>query len=282
MEVLKLTKMEATKFSHFKYLRIPMRHLFSLLLLIVVAGAADAQTGLQIVRNGESVAVSASFTGKSNIDRLTLTPRTLDAIAHLSHLRSLTLWGTDVSDADVTKLLPLKELQSIDLSYTNVTSDVLVTLSELPELVLINLEGCDVADKHLEQFSKLDRLVSLRLAKTKVTGEGLKHLHGLKQLVDLDLSACDISDDGLLAIGDLPHIQLLWLSKTVRYGKDDKSRLTDKCIDYLVSLKTLVDLQIADTRLSDAGLKRLKAALPNAKVSTESSGVLYLDRKKPE
>lgn len=259
-----------------------MRTSVCFVLFALISNACLAQSRIRVERNAEGTAISASFTGKSNLDRLELTPRTLDAVARLSELQSVTLWGTNVSDAEILRLLPLKHLLSIDLSYTNVTGNVLTTLSRMPQLAIINLEGCQVDDKHLEQLSGLERLITLRLAKTNVTDKGLKHIEKLKNLIQLDLSACEVSDDGLRSLGHMPKIRHLWLSKTIRYGQDDRSELTDGCIDYLASLTTLIDLQIASSRISDEGLKRLKLALPDAKISTEPNGVVYLDRKKPD
>lgn len=259
-----------------------MRLLMSLLLVVLIANAGIGQSQIRIERNAEGKAVHASFTGKSNLDRLALTPRTLDAIAQLAGLQSVSLWGTSVSDAEVARLLPLKHLVSIDLSYTNVSGEVLKSLSQMPKLVVINLEGCDVVDQHLASLSKFDQLISLRLAKTQITDRGLRYIRGLKNLNHLDLSSCEISDVGLRSMGDLPALQHLWLSKTVRYGMNDKSELTDSCVDYIASLTTLIDLQIADSQLTESGMKRLRAALPKTKISTESRGTLYIDRKKPE
>ena len=60
---------------------------------------------------------------------------------------------------------------------------------------------------------------------------------------------------------------------------DDRSALTDGCVDYLVGLATLTDLQIADSQITDTGLQRLREALPNAKISTERTGITYLSKR---
>lgn len=259
-----------------------MRTSVCFVLFALITNACLAQSRIRVERNDQGSAISASFTGKSNLDRLELTPRTLDAIAQLTELQSVSLWGTNVSDSEISRLLPLKNLSSIDLSYTNVSGDVLTTLSKIPELAEINLEGCDVDDKHLEQLTGFERLITLRLAKTHVTDEGLRHIEKLKNLIHLDLSACEISDEGLRSLGHMPNIRHLWLSKTIRYGQDDRSDLTDGCVDFLTSLTTLIDLQIASSQISDEGVKRLKIALPDARIDTEPNGVVYLDQKKPD
>ena len=60
----------------------------------------------------------------------------------------------------------------------------------------------------------------------------------------------------------------------IRYGEDDKSNLTDVCRDYLLALDTLIDLDVADSRISESGLARLRDRLKKCKVSTLSPGVV--------
>jgi hypothetical protein len=159
-----------------------------------------------------------------------------------------------------------------------VTGDSLRTLSSLKKLVSIRLEGCDGRDEHLVPLAEMPQLAVLYLGRTGVTDDGLKRLCKLKKLNLLQLSDCAITDAGLASLGDLPVIQHLWLSKTIRYGDDDRSDLTDNCVDYVTTLDTLIDLRIADSQLTEHGLKRLRDCLPDAKVSTERTGITYLNR----
>ena len=91
----------------------------------------------------------------------------------------------------------------------------------------------------------MPQLAMLYLGRTKITDLGLKHIKQLEHLNLLQLSDCQITDQGLASLGHLPRIQHLWLSKTIRNVEDDRSDFTDRCVDYLISLDTLVNLQIA-------------------------------------
>jgi hypothetical protein len=241
--------------------------------------AAPPATGLpesaKVTTDGEGNVVGVKLTGESNLDRFTVTPEIIDALTKLKSLRTLSLWGTTVGDREIERLAALKHLQLIDLSFTDVTGESLRALSSLKELVSLRLEGCDVKDKHLIALGDMPQLAMLYLGRTQITDAGLKQIRRLEKLNLLQLSDCQITDQGLASLGRIPRIQHLWLSKTIRNGEDDRSDLTDGCVDYLISLDTLVDLQIADSQLTESGLQRLREGLPKAKVSTQRTGITY-------
>ena len=232
----------------------------------------------KLTRDGNGNVTAVRITGESNRDRLAVTPEAIKTLSKFRNLESLSLWGTTVTNDDIRQLAGLSNLRMIDLAFTDVTGESLRTLSSLKKLVSVRLEGCDVKDEHLVPLAEMPQLAMLYLGRTKVTDAGLKHLRGLRNLNLLQLSDCAITDAGLASLGDLPVIQHLWLSRTIRYGDDDRSDLTDNCVDYLTSLDTLIDLRIADSRLTDRGLKRLRERMPKAKVSTERTGITYRNR----
>jgi hypothetical protein len=58
------------------------------------------------------------------------------------------------------------------------------------------------------------------------------------------------------------------------------SDLTDDCVDYSLTFDTLIDVGIADSQITEIGLKRLRDGLKQCKVSTSSHRAVYLDRNK--
>lgn len=250
---------------------------FSVLFACVVAGQeSEFPEAAEFERNAEGQITSLVISADSTSNPIELSDRTISAIAELRELQSLSLWGTTVTDDDIEKFAELENLLLIDLSFTKVTGECLSTLAKLDKLVSVRLEACDVKDAHLAVLEEMPQLAMLYLRRTKVTDIGIRHLKDSESLNLLQLSDCAITDDGLAALGDLPNIQHLWLSKTMRYGKDDRSLLTDECVDYLLTLETLIDLQIADSQLTEKGIERLKKGLPKAKVSTDRIGATYL------
>lgn len=256
----------------------------SFLVCLVLATASFAQDislpDFAVVnRNDVGAIVGVRLIGKSNRERLTLKPETIESLSRLADLESLSLWGTTVGDYELRKLTSLKQLRTIDLSFTDVTGTSLKTLSAFKNLVSVRLDSCDVTDQHLAELESMPQLAMLYLRNTKVTDRGLKHIRFLDQLLLLELSDCKISDAGLKSLGELTKIQHLWLSKTIRHGENDRSDLTDNCVDYLSTLKSLLDLRIADSRITEPALEKLRKALPNAKIDTTRTGVTYLSPK---
>lgn len=234
----------------------------------------------ELHRDAAGNVISVHMVGESSRKRLEIDEATIDSIAGFDHLERMKLWGTTVDDAAIQRFSGLRKLRGINLAHSDVTGECLRTLSLLPNITSIRLEGCDVSDEQLAPLEEMSQVRMLYLGRTKVTDEGLKHLRNLKQLNLLQLSDCDITDNGLMSLGELPKIQHLWLSKTIRYGEYDRSALTDRCIEYLLSLDTLLDLTIGDSKITEAGIARLRAGLPKTKIRAHRTGVTYLSVKK--
>lgn len=234
----------------------------------------------KLTKDNSGKVTEVRIVGESDRNRLAMTPEAIKALAEFTDLEYLSLWGTTVGDDDIRRLASLANLQAIDLSYTDVTGKSIRSLSSLKKLAYLRLEGCDVKDEHLAPLARMPQVSMLYLGRTKVTDAGLKHLRGLKDLNVLQLSDCKISDEGLASLGDFPIIQHLWLSKTIRYGEQDRSDLTDACVDYLTSLDTLIDLQISDSQLTQSGLQKLQEGLPKAEIYTKRTGITYVNAKK--
>lgn len=263
-----------------------LQHQIAVLLVVTLFGSTlCAQHALlpesaELHRDAAGNVISVHLVGASIQKRLEIDQATIDAISRFKHLERLKLWGTTVDDAVIERLSGLRKLRGIDLAHSDVTGESLQTLSSLPNITSIRLEGCDVSDEHLAPLEEMPQVTMLYLGRTKVTDEGLKHLRNLKRLNLLQLSDCNITDDGLMSLGEMPKIQHLWLSKTIRSGEDDRSRLTDRCIAYLLSLDTLSDLTVGDSKMTEAGIATLRAGLPKTKIRVHRTGVTYLSAKK--
>ena len=252
---------------------------YSLFLVMAFSGVfCFAQESLQTQVSDDGM-VSLRLNG-SSAKRVEVTPKMIDDILAVDKVVSLSLFGTSTTDADLKKLVALKNLHSLDLSYTSVTDSSAPNIAQLKNLRVLKLEGTEITDVMLETAAKLPGISMLHLAKTKVSDRGLKYLKNHKTLNVLDLSSCNITDAGLRTIGKPPILQHLWLAKTLRYGEDDKSNLTDACIDYLLTLDTLIDLDVADSRISESGIERLRDGLKKCKVSTASHGAVYISGTK--
>ncbi len=238
---------------------------------------ADDKLQIKVDKNGKRASLSLNG---SSAKRVEVTSDIMEDILEFDDAESLSLFGTSTTDSDVAKIAELKGLRSLDLSYTAISDNSADSLARLEGLQILKLEGTEISDQTLAVVANLPSLSMLHLAKTKITDQGLKLFHNHKTLNVLDLSSCNISNEGLRTIGKPPMLQCLCLAKTVRYGESDRSNLTDDCLEYLLSLDTLIDLDIANSKISEEGVERLREGLKRCNVSTTSHGVVYLDRKK--
>lgn len=88
----------------------------------------------------------------------------------------LKLGDTEVSDATLTQVAKLKNLQKLHLEQTNVTDAGLKYLKGLANLEYLNLYGTAITDAGLTELANLKNLKTVYLWQTKVTEPGLSNL----------------------------------------------------------------------------------------------------------
>ena len=116
----------------------------------------------------------------------------------LTQLQSLNLSDTQVTDAGLERLKGLIRLRDLNLRETRVTGTGLERSRKgLAQLQLLSLGGTQVTDAGVEHCRGLTRLDRLHLVGTKVTEVGLEHLQGLTQLRSLDMSGTAVTDAGV-------------------------------------------------------------------------------------
>jgi len=154
-----------------------------------------------------------------------------------------------------------------------------------------DLGDIDITDAWLVYLDALPQLKSLSLLHgSKVTAAGLVHVYGLKELEVLDLhdvakpmtdaelaklvkalphlkslGLCDcahLSDAGLACLAGMTRLQALDLSWC--------NPITDAGLEHLRGLSGLKTLTLpapsAWTKITDAGVQKLQASLPNCKI----------------
>jgi len=109
----------------------------------------------------------------------------------------LRLWGPEIRDAELKELAFLKQLQSLNLSFTKVTGAELKNLAGLKQLQSLDLCGTQVTDAGLKELTVLKHLQTLDLNWTSVSDAGLKELATLKHLTSLELSGTQVTAAGL-------------------------------------------------------------------------------------
>lgn len=148
----------------------------------------------------------------------------LPGVESLTHLRSLDLESTPLTDDALERLMPLKQLEGLDLSRTTgITDRGLGFVGALSGLQSLNLEETRVTNVGIGHLGGLPRIEELRLDRTSVNDAGLAQLAGLRSLRALYLRDTGVTVEGLFRLRDLPNLRFV---DTRLIGPADRERLT--------------------------------------------------------
>ncbi len=199
---------------------------------------------------------------------------TKEAVASLVYHQNLTflnLSDTEINSEIIEGLRKLNKLEILILSGSNI-SDGLINQSILPaELVRLNLENTQITSKSLPAISKNKRLKYLNLARTNITDYQFDRARNLKRLEELDLSFTKIGGKTLETISRMPQMKELRLWGCPLKNNDIRSlqqsglfelalggtKISDEGLRYLSTMKNLEILHLPYTDISDNGIRNL-------------------------
>jgi internalin A len=160
--------------------------------------------GGQVVRgpDGNIVEVSLARTWASNND--------LDRVVEIKGLKRLDLSFTYVSDPGIERLQQLQQLEELTLDTTEAITDAAAAyLRANKHLRKLVLRGTDITDIGMPYIAVLTGLKSLDLSQTMVADEGLESLPALSELEELDLGGTRITGMNLNFLKLLPKLKKL-------------------------------------------------------------------------
>jgi hypothetical protein len=111
----------------------------------------------------------------------------------------VSLWGAEVTGAELKQLTAFKSLTTLDLSCSSVTDTGLKEVAALKDLTALNLAATvKVTDAGVKELAALKNLTSLNLGSAvKVTDAGVKELAALKNLTTLNLRRTKVTDEAV-------------------------------------------------------------------------------------
>jgi hypothetical protein len=159
----------------------------------------------QLLANLESTALSVLewvSTGRVN-------DAVIAHIQHLTSLKGLALWETNIANESLKYVGGLRNLQWLDIGDTRITDDGLRYLLELPFLHQLSLLNTRLTDEGLDYIERLFNLESLDLMNTLVSDVGVEHLVNLVRLKSLRIFQTRISEAGYNKLRSaLPRCQI--------------------------------------------------------------------------
>jgi len=188
--------------------------------------------------------------------------RCMPHLAHLTGLKELNLWQTDITDEGLRVVAGLKSLERLTLP-DRVTNEGLAHVATLPALKALHFKKNEVTDAGLVHIEKLQTLEELELGGEKLTNRGLRNLKRLPSLRYLLLWGDSIDGRGLQHLGGMKSLRILHLGHF---------NLTDNDLAWVGRMRGLERLTLYDTDVTDAGLKHLQS-LPALKMIDLSKSV---------
>jgi len=138
----------------------------------------------------------------------------LKEIAGLSHLRSLLLNETPITDAAFESVGKVTTLENLDLRNCSLNNKAISYLTGLSKLKALRLSGnSDIDDDAMADINQLTNLKALMLDFLWVSGDGLSQLKDLNKLEELYLAKTLVDDDGLATLTQFPKLKKTRLSQ---------------------------------------------------------------------
>jgi hypothetical protein len=190
----------------------------------------------------------------------------------------------DWKSVDLSRLSKLgpNDLQAVDFSppydtkfdlwvpnqtkrILNLPDEQLKYLSHLTGLYQLNLSNTTITNEGLTHLQNLKSLRSLNLFTTKISDDGLVYLKSFPGLRELYLGATDITDEGMKHIAGLISLKCLSLTTGRRTRETGgcvnssavNERITDNALVYIKNIKSLKELILRNTNISDAGIQHI-------------------------
>ncbi|MBY0551631.1 MAG: hypothetical protein K2W95_30390 [Candidatus Obscuribacterales bacterium] len=191
----------------------------------------------------------AQIPAMAQLQRLDLSRSKIQSLGaeRFQGLTTLTLSGTEVNDASLRNIALLATLSTLDLKGTKVTDACVPYLKNCPQLRSLTMGKTDITTAGAKALLALPGLRDLDLSKTKVSDEFLVGVN--TTFIDrLTLTGTAIGDQGVKNLNGNAHVSDLDLNGT---------QVTSACLDDLATMKKLMMLNLASTKVDDAGLKKL-------------------------
>jgi hypothetical protein len=200
----------------------------------------------------------------------------------------LILTGSGVTDDVLKELVGFKSLTTLWLEKTAVTAGGLKNLLALKNLTALHLTNTLLTKEHCKELAAFTNLTALGLAGTDVTDAGIQELKldGFKNLTLLNLGSCFyLTEKCLKELAPLKNLTMLSINGMA--GAELKELaglrkltaltlsggpLTDTDLRHLAALPKLTHLDLTRTKVTKAGLEKLRKALPKCLIEADDCG----------
>lgn len=223
-----------------------------------------------------------------------ITDQGLLQLKSLTGLEELNLHYAElITDEGMSAVKGWKRLRRIDLRATKITDTTLGYLGTLATLESVDAGFAQITDNGIELLTTLPRLKQLTIGGNKLTDTGMQALRLMPTLEYLDLSgpqrtdsglwSVSLTESGVAAVATLANLRELriggsnvtaisldqlrrGLPKLERLSLHRSKRITDEAVTVLREWKSLREIDVKDTKITDGGIQLLKTALPQCTI----------------
>lgn len=186
------------------------------------------------------------------------------ALLPADRVYSLSLSGSGaVSDVNIKKILRFKNLKRLQCDGTDLTDACLSVIAGLPDLECLVLSHMELKGATLSKLSSLKELRRLDLNSNDIDPHRLPDLAPLHKLEWLSVGRCHLRNGDLAFLKKMPQLKKLDLF--------ENPFLSDEGMNYVTGLHNIFDLRIEKTHITFNGVKMLKSLpIKQIKVSPEA------------
>lgn len=191
--------------------------------LCVVAGVVlqmeQRRPVMELERAGAAVVVDSDGTVRTvSFCSPNATDAHLRLISQMPLLTSLNLARSSITADGMRQLLPLQQLEMLDLSETPHGAGLLEVVSRFPSLRTLQLRRCPwLTDDELSELLRLPALESLMISNSPITDAGLDLLARCPRLTQVGVDRCpQITDSGIRRLAGCGRLQNVSINECPR------------------------------------------------------------------
>ncbi len=169
---------------------------------------------------------------------------TMTVASGLPRIESLDVTGTAITENGLDSLIPLVKLKRLEMGRNRLREDSLVILKLVTDLEWLDLSGPRAANRNQRREAN-----SMSPALVEAIGE-------LSKLRVLKLGHLNIDSDGLKALAAK-------LGQVERLGLERCPRIDDASLKVLESWRSLKQVDLQETAVTEAAVRRLQEARPD-------------------
>ena len=177
-------------------------------------------------------------------------------IGKMHRLRTLCIYGPELTDQGVAAFSKLKNLEWLELYAPQATDEGLNWLQQNDQLSWLFLIDSQVGTQTLQRISSHRKLIRLCLQGTRVESADLQYLTQLPKLHMLELNGTFIDDQAAPFLRRMRSLNTLYLSET---------EVGDQVCESLTFLPELKELKLDDTLVTNQGIQALLEGCPQLK-----------------